>query len=315
MPSDTKRKPRLHRLARALAAVATVATVATAGGAARAAPVVYSGAGAEVADLTPTVDAFRAALGVNNGAGPNAGQTHGRREINWDAPALDAVSDPAFMPGDQFNRLAAPFARGAAFSTPGTGFFVSRRCEQDGGLPGCGGSDILLGFGPDAPEDVNFRAFSAQRIFSPVASNVMDVQFALAGSPGVAATVSAFGAVFLDVEAALLTRLEYFDLGGNSLGSFDVEVGPDSGFSFLGVSFDAGERVARVRITLGDMVLTGHGSFDTVRNDLVALDDFIYAEPVRVSAPGSLALAAAGLLAVAGAVRRSRRRRGATPRR
>lgn len=308
MPTETKRNRQPSGLA---LATATLAFALASGSAAHAAAVVYSGAGAEAADLTPIVSVFRATLGANNGAGPNVGQTTGRREINWDAAGLDAVADPNFMPNDQFNRLAAPFARGAAFSTPGTGFFVSRRCAQDGDLPGCGGSNILLGFGPDAPEDVNFRAFSAERIFSPVGSNVMDVSFALAGSPGVAATVSAFGAVFVDVEAARLTTMEYFDLLGKSLGIFDVELGPESGFSFLGVQFDGGEHIARVRITLGDMVLTGHGTFDAVRNDLVALDDFIYAEPLRVSAPGSLALAVAGLLAGAGIVRPSRR---ATPR-
>lgn len=308
MPNATTRNN--HPLRAIVAALATVAGSALVAPA-HAAAMVYSGAGAEAANITATVDEFRAALGANNGAGPNVGQTTGRREINWDAAGLDAVADPNFMPADQFNRLAAPFARGAAFTTPGNGFFVSRRCEQDGDAPGCGGSNILLGFGPDAPEDVNFRAFSAQRIFSPVGSNVMDVSFALAGSPGVAATVNAFGAVFVDVEAAQFTTMEYFDLVGNSLGIFDVEAGPESGFSFLGVQFDSGERIARVRITLGDMVLTGHGTFDNVRNDLVALDDFIYAEPLRVSAPGSLTLALAGLLAGAGMVRRSRR---ATPR-
>ncbi len=275
-----------------------------------AAPVSYSDAGLTVADLTGPADAltrFRSDLGANNGAGPAPGTTTGRREINWDAAGLDAVADPNFMPGDQFNRVAAPFARGAVFTTPGSGFFVSRRCEQDGAAPPCGGSNILLGLGPGSGTDVNLVAFSAQRIFSPVASNVMDVLFAVPGSPTKAATVSAFGAIFLDVEAADLTSMELFDVAGGSLGKFAPEVAGDSGFSFLGVRFDAGERIARVRLTLGDMTVTGHGSFDAVRNDLVALDDFLYAEPLAVPAPGSLPLAAAGLGLLAAFAARRRR--------
>jgi len=274
-----------------------------------AAPLVFSGSGAQVADLTATVDTFRATLGANLGGAPNPGLLPGRREINWDAEALDAVADPNLMPADQFNGLAAPFARGAQFTTPGSGFFVSRRCEQDGGAPGCGGNNILLGMGPDAGLNVNFRAFSEQRIFTPVGSNLMDITFAVPGSPGAAATTSAFGAVFLDVETATLTTMQLFDAADNLLGTFEVPVAPDAGFSFLGVVFGGGEQIARVRLTLGDMVVTGHGTFDTLRNDIVALDDFIYAEPVaaaQVAEPPALALLAlAGLAAAAG--RRGRR--------
>jgi hypothetical protein len=48
--------------------------------------------------------------------------------------------------------------------------------------------------------------------------------------------------------------------------------------SFLGVSFNAGEKVARVRITSGN---TAPGpSDDPASNvDVVAMDDFIYGEP------------------------------------
>lgn len=158
-----------------------------------AAAVVYSDSGAQVADLSGPADPlaqFRAALGADRGVGPNPGGLPGRREINWDAAGLDGVADPNLMPANQFNQAAAPFARGAAFSTPGNGFFVSRRCEQDGAAPPCGGSNILLGLGPDAGLNVNFRAFSEQRIFSPVGSNIMDVTFAKPGVPGQRATTT-----------------------------------------------------------------------------------------------------------------------------
>lgn len=282
-------------------AVAAAATLAAAFymGTASAAPTVFSDSGALVTDLTGSADPltlFRAALGNNLGAGPNAANLPGRREINWDAAALDGVADPNFMPADQFNRLAAPFARGALFSTPGSGFFLSRRCEQDGQAPGCGGSNILLGMGPGVGNDVNFRAFSEQRIFTPVGSSQMDVTFAVPGQPNVAATTSAFGAIFLDVETSDLSSMELFDGNDQSLGLFNVAAGPDAGFSFLGVQFTGGERIARVRLTLGDMQVLGHGEFSAVRRDLVALDDFFYAEPLAntVPEPGTWALLALG---------------------
>ena len=295
---------RIHTLA-----AAALAAAACIGGSAVAAPQVFSDSGAEVADLSGAADplaAFRAALGNNLGAGPNAANLPGRREINWDAPALDGVADPNFMPADQFNRLAAPFARGAAFSTPGSGFFISRRCEQDAQAPGCGGGNILLGLGPGGSNSVNFRAFSEQRIFTPVGSNLMDVTFAVPGQPGVAATTGAFGAIFLDVEAADLSSMEFFDSANQSLGLFSVAAGPDAGFSFLGVQFTGGERIARVRLTLGDMQVLGHGDISALRTDLVALDDFFYAEPTAnaIPEPASWALLALGGAALV------RRRRG-----
>jgi hypothetical protein len=280
-----------------LAAALLAAGLLGAAGAAGAAPTVFSDSGGSVADLSGAGDAlalFRDALGANLGAAPNPAGAPGRREINWDAPALDAVADPNFMPADQFNRAAAPFARGAQFSTAGDGFFISRRCEQDGAAAPCGGGNILLGLGPGAGNDVNFNAFSAQRIFTPVGSNVMDVSFALPGSPGTPATTSAFGAIFLDVEAPELTAMEFFDLDDHSLGRFAVPVSGDGGFSFLGVRFDGGERIARVRLTLGDMVVLGHGETSPTATDLVALDDFIYAEPAALPEPAGLALLALG---------------------
>ena len=91
----------------------------------------------------------------------------------------------------------------------------------------------------------------------------------------------------------------------SSAGSTGWKINPDGGFSFLGVQFTGGERVARVRLTLGDMSVLAHGQFSDLRNDLVALDDFIYAEPAAVPEPASWALLAMGAAALA----RGRRRR------
>src|SRR5262249_59899348 len=79
-------------------------------------------------------------------------------------------------------------------------------------------------------------------------------------------------------------------------------------FSFLGVSFNAGEQVGRVRITNGNAAL-GTGITDQNGNarDLVVMDDFLYGEPRAIPEPASIILVTTGILsAVAG---RSVRRR------
>ena len=261
-------------------------------------PIVTAAAGATPADIQAQVDAFRTALGANNGAAaaPSvAGLASGRREINWDAPALDGVAAPATMPAGQFNGTAAPFARGAAFATPGSGFMISRRAEQGGDAP-------LFGF---AAADVFLQAFSQQRVFAPVGAHQMDTTFAVPGFAGTAASVSAFGAVFVDVETNNLSALEFFNLQGQSLGQFFVPTSVDGGLSFLGVRFDANERIGRVRITTGDINLVSHGVI-TAGTDFVVLDDFIYAEPLPVPEVGTWALMVLGLATGAVVARRRR---------
>ena len=101
-----------------------------------------------------------------------------------------------------------------------------------------------------------------------------------------------FGVVFSDVDLADTTSLSFFDVNDNLLGQFFVDPFPgDETFSFIGVLFNAGEQVARVRIVSGSQALAP-GS--TVDNDLVAMDDFIYAEPLArvVPEPGVLVLLA-----------------------
>ena len=77
----------------------------------------------------------------------------------------------------------------------------------------------------------------------------------------------------------------------------------NNGLSFLGVRFDGGERVTRVRITSGNAAL---GPNDGGNVDVVAMDDFIYAEVQRaVPEPSTLLLLGAAALAL-----RLTRRRG-----
>lgn len=245
--------------------------------------------GADPASITPTVDAFRAALGTLN---PNTPVTFpdGRREINWDA-VPDAFSDPNAFPGDFFNQNFAGRARGALFSTPGSGFLVSADSDNPTGTA------PLFGF----PND--FQVFSAQRLFTPVNSTITDVTFFLPGTT-TAAEVRGFGVVFTDLEVAGSTRLDFFDAFGNLLVSRDGLVGGNQSLTFLGVA-TTGNRFARVRITNGSASLVVNGQYGD--GDAVPMDDFIYAEPTAIAAapePGTIGLLALGVLAGFGVRRR-----------
>src|SRR6185369_6087001 len=121
--------------------------------------ITFEASGASAAAITPTRDSFRQAVGGGTTAGANGSFGGVRREINWDG-VPDASSDPNPLPADFFN-VNSP--RGVVLSTPGTGFLVSTNA---GGI-----TPVLFGF----PND--FQAFSAQKLFTAVNSNVTDVTF------------------------------------------------------------------------------------------------------------------------------------------
>ena len=263
--------------------------------AANAAALVFSAVGGNPVGIQGTVDAFRSALGTLN---PNAQGSFGtgRREINWDG-VPDAVTAPNNLPANFFN-VNSP--RGVVFSTPGSGFQVS---ANSGVAP--------VEFGNiNATYPGLFQTFSAQRLFTAIGSNITDVNFFVPGS-STAASVSAFGAVFTDVDLANITSLQFFDLSNTSVGTFNVAnlLGSET-LSFLGVRFDGGERIGRVRITAGNAALGGNDGGGT---DLVVMDDFIYAEPIAAAStvpePATLLLVGP-LLAALWMLRRRRLRFG-----
>ena len=255
--------------------------------AAWAAPVVltFESAGANAAAITPTRDAFRAAIGGGTVAGANGSFGGSRREINWDG-VPDNRSDPNALPANFFN-VNSP--RGAVFSTPGTGFLVS----ANAGLA----TPILFGFASD------FQTFSAQRLFTAVNSNITDVHFFVPGTT-TAATTSAFGVIFTDVEVADLTRLEFFDASNALIYSHNALVAGNQGLSFLGATVSGGA-ISRVRITSGLNTIVSNGVLGNPNNDIVVMDDFLFAEPIPE--PSSLALAGLGLIAGLAMPRRRRR--------
>lgn len=231
--------------------------------------VVTQASGADAAAIQSAVDSFRASLGTLN---PNVAGSFGsgRREINWDG-VPDAFAAPNNLPADFFN-VNSP--RGAVFSTPGTGFQVSANAVNPTSTP--------VEFGNlNADNPGFFSTFSAQRLFTALDSITVDVDFFIPGSTK-AATSSAFGAVFTDVGEPGATTLEFFDAGLASLGVFEVPTfAGDETLSFLGVQFTGGEQISRVRVVSGSQSISG----PPTDGDSVAMDDFIYAEPLAAAIP------------------------------
>lgn len=197
-----------------------------------AAPIPFSAAGTDPASIQADVDAYRAALGVLN---PNvAGSVGaGRREINWDG-VPDAFSAPNNLPANVFN-VNSP--RGVVFATPGSGFQVSADSSNSTTTP--------VEFGNIDPNyPAFFETFSAQRLFTSLGSNVLDVSFFIPGSTTPALTTG-FGAVFTDVDLPDTTSLQFFDAANSSLGTFFVpNVAANETLSFLGILFSEAQSSA-----------------------------------------------------------------------
>jgi hypothetical protein len=237
------------------------------------------------------VDNFRAILGDPNNASLPGPLPTGRREINWDGGGNQNGS-----PG------GTPFAvfqnRGLILTTPGSGFQQAPIAAGVGNL-----SDV---FGIDY--STTFQFFSQVRLFVPVDSNVTEGRFSVAGTNGaIPAGTRAFGAVFTDVDLEDETTIELFGPGGVPLASVAVPAAPGDGeLSFLGIVLDPSEGVAtRLRIITGNAAL---GVADGPGIDIVAMDDFLFAETVPVPLPGALVLIGAGLLVLSAAGLRLRRR-------
>jgi hypothetical protein len=270
---------KIGRLVMLLKALLTIISVFSAS-ASYGAFVTYEAAGSDPASITGVRDAFRAAVGGGTTAGANGSFGGLRREINWDGiPATSA--DPNLLSADFFN-VTSP--RGAVFSTPGTGFLVSANAGSS--------SPVLFGY----PND--FQVFSSQRLFTAVNSNITNVSFFLPGT-STAASINAFGLIFVDIETANSTLLEFFDESSALLYSRNGLVAGNQGLTFLGAIAGAGERISRVRITAGLNTITANGTLGNPNDDVVVMDDFIYAEPTAktIPEPPIMVLLGCGLLA------------------
>src|ERR1043165_4603673 len=133
---------------------------------------VFSGAG--LSNATTMRDNFRSAIGGGTTAGADGSFGGVRRESNWDtAPA--SQSAPNNLAANFFNTTSP---RGVVFSTAGTGFQLSGATTDSGA-----GQPAAANFGNiDASYTSTFTTFSAQRLFTPLGSNITDVTFFVAGT-------------------------------------------------------------------------------------------------------------------------------------
>ena len=230
-------------------------------------PVVITAAGAKPDDIRAKVEEYRALLGGPDNGGTPGTQPSGYRSINWDG-LPDELSAPNLYAPDFFNDAKPPRARGALLATPGQGLMVS----ADGENPA--GAQPRFGNINDSYSNI-FTAYSGERMFSPVGSNIVDLTFFVPGTQ-TPAVVRGFGAVYADVDTDH-TAFEYFDAAGKSLGTFATPIS-DNGLSFLGVAFPE-PIVHRVRIAYGTTAL---GPADGPQSDVAVMDDFIYGEPQAI---------------------------------
>ncbi len=213
-------------------------------------------------DINASLVEFRDLLGGQLNTTPGA--VGGRREINWDAVPEELLNQK--LPVNFFNptgpQANATNQRGLVYSAAGN-FQVSKTNFAE----------------VNADAATQFTSFSGNKIFANVSSKLWDVEFQVAGQP-MAASVKGFGIVFSDVDKPNSTSLEFFN-GGKSLGKFFAPAKQGSNFSFLGVYFKM-EKITRIQVShegqleSGDLDITHNGTAD-----LVAMDNFLYNEPVK----------------------------------
>jgi hypothetical protein len=238
-----------------------------------AAPLLRQGAGANAAAIQPVVDQFRADRGgSNNGVGGTFAT--GRREINWDG-VPDASAAPNFLAPDFFNTTSP---RGLVLNTiemNGSSlndFMVSADSTNPTGT-------AVRFANLDPSYSTIFETFSPQRLMTARGTHMTEVTFFVPGTK-IPATVSGFGCVFTDVDVSTGPRaglIRTYAPDGSQLAAFTA-FAANSGLSFAGVTFTAGERIARVIIQAGNAALAS-AITDSAATDVIAMDDFIYGEP------------------------------------
>lgn len=178
-----------------------------------AAPVIRTASGANAAAILATVDQFRTDLGgVNNGVGSSFAT--GRREINWDG-VPDNFASPNNLP---------------------VGFFNVN-------------SPLGVVLTPAVIADLRVSVNSGNPTNTPIRFGEIDVYFYVPGT-STPATVSGFGVFFSDVDLGSSSGIILYGQDGKPL-SLALAPVANGGLSFVGISFNAGERIYHVKIASG----------------------------------------------------------------
>jgi hypothetical protein len=227
---------------------------------------------------------FEAAIGgsKNTAAVPQNG---GFRVINWDGVKVDGTdkvagpnSTTVITPG---HTVGIPLDR---FQGSGVIFGAVYAVSNDGF------QDVNPNVGPGAGDPKGlFPAFSAPNTFAMFNDNGIDFTFVDPSSPTtgpVSAASRGFGAIFLNVQQPG-TTIQYFH-GNTLIDTLNVPTSTPGAAVFAGELFDSPE-VTNVLLTLGKGVIfkfdgttvtPGGGNSGT--NNLVAVDDWVFPEPVPI---------------------------------
>ncbi|MDQ4120469.1 MAG: cohesin domain-containing protein [Acidobacteriota bacterium] len=249
---------------------------------ASASPVVRQASGANAAAIQATIDLFRADLGgVNNGVGGSF--QFGRREINWDG-VPDQFAEPNNLPVDFFNNNSP---RGIMINSieDATGSALNQFAVSATAASGVG-----VRFGNiNSTYPSILQTFSSQRLFIARNTHMMEVTFFIPGT-SIPAAVKGFGVVFADVDSSTggnRSLIRVYGPDGRQLSAASAGAA-NNGLSFVGISFNAGERIARVMIESGNAALSSTNDDGENGIDIVAMDDFIYGEPQSIDFASSV---------------------------
>jgi hypothetical protein len=252
---------------------------------------------------------FEASIGGSKNTAP-APQNGGFRTITWDGVKTDGTDN-----------AAGP--NSTVVITPGTVGIPLNRFQGQGVFFGAvyavssdGFSTVNPSVGASATQPSGlFPAFSPKNTFAMFNDNGIDFKFVAPSATNTAlvpATSSAFGAVFLNVQQPG-TTITYFN-GNQVLDVQQVPTNPTPGAAvFAGEQFN-GSVVTNVLLTLGNGVIfkfdgtnVTPGAANSASNNLVAVDDWAFAEPKPtangfpiVSGPGGTNNAVATINATAG---------------
>lgn len=229
---------------------------------------VYAASGGSPTSILTEVDRFRRDLGDLN---PNEARSFpgGRREINWDGVGGTQGNDN--LPGDFFHKTSP---RGLIMATPGRRMKVS----GDQGSP----SFLMRDITRDEWGLAEFGPFSGEKFFATIGSTITDVEFRIPGTDEVAC-VRGFGAIFMDIDRGGQSSLEFL-LSDGTTRVFRPHLPPakSKGLSFIAARFQD-VCIANVRITSGDHPVDTP-DIPVPFPDGVGLDDFIYGEPLSLTA-------------------------------